>query len=270
MHLFVSCCSFVLIATTSLAKPSKFLTSPLWDDGKSEISIYEAKRYHYGRLYSSKIKYFLVKETFSEKETVKTDEYQSKDAIPVIKLNQVISTPTGTYDYQQMHSSFWSKETGKLLKFSTSHHEACGATYKQGLLKNGKLHVQGSTYWKDQSQINDALTISKNLWFYDELPFRARLLVADGAPAKKNLKLVPSVIHSKAGSFQPEPASISIEATTVVINHAGGTDVLKFAPEWPHVMTSWQQADGESLILKKSLRLDYWNHHAPGDERLLK
>ncbi len=269
MRLFYTSLLIGLLTATSFARPSKFLAADFWDDGKAEVSVYQAKRFHYGRLYDSKIEYFLVKESFSSKELVKTNHYQSKDAIPIIKLNQVISTPTGTYDYQQMHSSFWSKTSGDLLKFSMSHHEACGATFKQGTLAAGILSIQGSTYWEGQSQIAAELIMEPEVWLYDELPLRARLLLADGLTTPTELQLVPSSIHSKAGSFQPSPATLSIQDFTVTINHAGGQEVLKFDPAWPHVMQSWQQADGGSLTLQKSMRLAYWNHHAPGDEKLL-
>lgn len=251
------------------AGPSKFLSHEFWDDGKAEISVYDAKCFHYGRLYTSKIEYFLVKELFSSKELVKTNQYQSKDSIPVIKLNQVISTPTGTYDYQQMHSSFWSKQTGKLIKFSLSHHEACGASFKKGELRDHKLNISGSTYWEGQANIEDKIIMEPNIWLYDELPLRARMLLADSQPIPANLQVVPSVIHSKTGSFLPAPAQISIQDHTVTVIHTGGKDVLKFDSAWPHVMNSWQQANGGSLTLKKSVRLPYWNHHAPGDEKLL-
>jgi len=200
---------------------------------------------------------------------VKTDNYRDPSAISVIKLNQVISTPTGTYDYQQMHSSFWSKDSGNLLKFSMSHHEACGSSFKQGVLRNDSFVIQGATYWEGQSEIKDKLSIQQNTWFYDELPFRLRQMLADRASAPENLQIIPSTIHSKAGSFLAAPAELKLDGFTVTLSHAGGTDVFQFDPKWPHVMTSWEQADGESLKLQKTLRLDYWNHHAPADQTLV-
>lgn len=260
-----------LLITDLAAKPATFLQDSFWDDGKAEIAVYEAKRFHYGQLYTSKIEYFFVKESFSKSEMVKTDDYKSKNAIPVIKLNQVISTPTGTYDYQQMHSAFWSRETGQLLKFSMSHHEACGASYKQGVLSpdQTQLQVTGNTYWEGQAQINAQITMNESVWLYDELPFRLRLLLADQAELPAKLKLVPSTIHSKAGSFHPAAATLSRDKNTFTLTHSAGEDILVFDSQWPHVMQSWRQADGESLTLVKSMRLDYWNHHQPGDEKLL-
>lgn len=251
------------------AKTSTFLNHSLWDDGKAEVSIYDAKRPHYGQLYASKVEHFLVKENFSLKELVKSDDFQSDKVVAVLKLNQVISTPTGTYDYQQMHSGFWKRETGALLKFAVSHHEACGATYKQGKRDGNQFSIRGHTYWQGESKIHTDIPLTSDIWFYDELPLRARLLIADQIPAPDKLQLVPSTIHSKAGSFQPVEAQLTINNSTVTLKHSGGCDILKFDPEWPHVLQSWQQSDGGSLILRKTLRLDYWNHHSPGDEHLV-
>lgn len=270
MRIFIFSLFLALSHVSIQANSSAFLSASFWDDGAAEVSVYTAQRYHYGRFYPAKIKYFLVKESFSQSKMVKADNNNSQDAIPVIKLNQVISTPTGTYDYQQMHSSFWSKDSGSLLKFSMSHHEACGSSYKQGLLAADSFRIQGNTYWEGQSVIQHTVPVHDSLWFYDELPFRLRQLLADKNAIPNHLQIIPSTIHSKAGSFQPAPARAEINGFTVTVDHAHGKDVLQFDPEWPHVMTSWQQADGESLTLEKTLRIDYWNHHAPGDEKLLK
>jgi hypothetical protein len=73
------------------------------------------------------------------------------------------------------------------------------------------------------------------------------------------------MIHSKAGSTEPKPTSLRRDGFTVTLKYAGGEDRLTFDSDWPHIMTSWQQANGTRLILKNHLRLDYWNHHRPGD-----
>jgi hypothetical protein len=246
------------------------LAAPFWNDGKAEVSIYAAQRFHYGRLYPSEVRHYLVKEPFSLKEFVKSDDPSSPDTVTAIKLNQTFSTPTGTYDYQQMHSTFWDQQSGQLLKFAMSHHEACGASYKQGEVHEGQLDVRGSTYWQGDAAFDTSTPISPLTWLYEELPLQTRILVADQLPAPTDLKIIPPMVHSKAGSFQPQPATLEIDGTKVTVTHPGGTDVLTFSPDWPHVLQSWQQADGGSLTLKKSMRLAYWAHHRPADEALLK
>jgi len=171
---------FCLVTAPVFAKNPAFLSAPFWDDGKAEVNVYAAKRLHYGRLNTSTIKHFLVKEGFSKQEMVKSDHSKGENIIPVIKLNQTISTPTGTYDYQQMHSSFWEQRSGNLLKFSMSHHEACGASYKTGVLNGTHLNISGSTYWQGQSKISTQVPVDSTIWLYDNLPLKARILVADG------------------------------------------------------------------------------------------
>ncbi|MEM6821672.1 MAG: hypothetical protein AAF558_07015 [Verrucomicrobiota bacterium] len=248
---------------------SSLLDADFWHDGKAELNLYEARRFHYGRLYQSSVRHFLVKESFNIKDLVKSNKSEGKDIISVIKLNQVTSTQTGTYRYEQMHSCFWSKSKGDLLKFSLSHHEACGLSFKEGLFRNGQWHLLAKTYWDGQAHVESQLKPKGTVWFYEELPLRARLLVADKQGAPEDLKIVHPMTHSKAGSFTPQNATISIEGMKVTLNWNGNEDILVFKSEWPHPLASWKRPNGESLELTKTLRLDYWNRHAPGDEALL-
>jgi len=187
---------------------SPFLTAPFWDDGKAEIAVYEAERFHYGQLYPSEIIYYLVKEPFSLKEHVKSDSSEGDEVIPAIKLNQVLTTPTGTYTYQQMHSSFWSKNNGTLLKASLSHHEACGMSYKQVTRSGNRFDFLAHTYWEGQSRVEREIHLPKTTWWQDELPFQLRRIVADDHPLPQTLFVIPSMIHSKAGVTEPVSAQI--------------------------------------------------------------
>ncbi|NJK91798.1 MAG: hypothetical protein HC904_08235 [Blastochloris sp.] len=60
------------------------------------------------------------------------------------------------------------------------------------------------------------------------------------------------------------------ESVSYQLQHQGGQDQLRFAATSPHRLLEWKRAEGSSLRLKKSLMLDYWNHHDDGDEKLLK
>jgi hypothetical protein len=259
----VLCC--LALNTFSTRGESKFLEAPFWDDGQAEIAVYKAERPHYGQLYPSEITYYLVKEPFNPKEKVKSNTPEGDGVVPAIKLNQVITTPTGTYTYQQMHSAFWSKKAGTLLKASLSHHEACGSSYKEVLRSGDQFHYLAHTYWQGQSRVERSIALSSTTWWQDELPFQLRRLVADDQPLPEPIFLIPTMIHSKAGATGPKPATLQRDGFTVTVTHVGGKDQLTFDPEWPHIMTSWKQADGTRLTLKKHLRLDYWNHHDPDD-----
>ena len=65
---------------------------------------------------------------------------------------------------------------------------------------------------------------------------------------------------ARAGAF----ASRKFEVAT-----PAGTDRFWFDERFPHVMLRMETAAGRKLSLTKTMRLDYWNHHANGDEKLL-
>jgi hypothetical protein len=63
-----------------------------------------------------------------------------------------------------------------------------------------------------------------------------------------------------AGRFTARP----IEVIT-----AAGTDRFWFDQAFPYPLLKMETSWGRSLELERTLRLDYWNHHMNGDERVL-
>ena len=60
----------------------------------------------------------------------------------------------------------------------------------------------------------------------------------------------------------------SLDAPTEV-ETPGGTDRFWFDAGFPHVLLKLETAAGRSLALRKTKRLDYWKHHAVGEEKLV-
>jgi hypothetical protein len=61
----------------------------------------------------------------------------------------------------------------------------------------------------------------------------------------------------------------NFESFRYTIEAATGTDTLWLDVRAPHVLLKLATAGGRRLELKKTQRLDYWNHHAIGDEKLI-
>src|SRR5438552_18738059 len=91
------------------------IRDPVWDDGKAEYDVYEAVDVREGGPRPARVVHLIVKEPFNPKLRVKADH---SPAIEVLKMNQVIDVPTGVYAVHQMHSTFWERSTGALVKFS--------------------------------------------------------------------------------------------------------------------------------------------------------
>ena len=266
----------VLIAAFGTARGADPFTADLlqdriWDDGKAEYDVYEALEMREGIARPARVVHLAVKEPFNPRLAVKADHPPSID---VLKMNQVIDVPTGVYAFHQMHSSFWDRATGALVKFSLTSNDSCGNTFKEGRIGGGSLRFLFHTYWDGEADGERKITVPPGAVFLDELPMKLRML-ARFDPAEYTIFLFPSVIASKLGRPAFAPATIRVlpsaadGAIRVEVAHRAGIERFVFQKASPHVLTSWTRADGSSLRLKKSLRLDYWNHHAPGDEKLL-
>jgi hypothetical protein len=250
---------------------AEILRDRLWDDGKAEYDVYDALEAREGVARPARVVHVIVKEPFNMKLRVKADRPPSTD---VIKMNQVVDVPTGAYAYHQMHSSFWARATGALVKFSMSSHDTCGNTFKEGWIDGASLRLFFHTYWDGEGDGERVEAMPPGGLFVDELPFRLRTL-ARWDPAQYTIPVFPSVIGSKLGSPAFTPATIRVlpsggdGSLRVEVTRPEGVDRFAFRNAAPHVLIRWERPDGSRLELRKSQRLDYWNHHAPGDEKIL-
>lgn len=245
----------------------------LWGDGQAEYAIYDAVEVRYGIPRSTEVRHIVVREDFAASEQVKADDWRVRGTYRVFKLNQIITVPTGTYRYDQGHSAFWRADTGDLIKFAHTTNDSCGLTYKQGnRTAGGHWRYRAFTYWEGMSEIERSVSPPDNALFYDELPFKLRLIDWDRVTTF-TAPLIPSVIGSKADALEWGPATFSITRTerswNINVTHPLGVDRFDFALAAPHGLLRWEKWDGGSLVQKHSVRLPYWDLNRPGDERRL-
>lgn len=266
-----------MVSLADAAPPSPFTDRLLrneafWGDGKAEYAVFDAVEKRYGTLRETEVRHILVREDFAANESVKSDDWQAPGTYPVIKLNQVITVPTGSYRYDQGHSSFWRASDGDLFKFAHTTSDSCGITYKQGDRTAGNWRYRAFTYWEGMSEVDRTVALPANTLFYDELPFKLRLLDW-GRVTLFDATLAPSVIGSKADRMEARTAAFAIEKTRdgwrVTIKHAQGTDQLTYELDSPHALRRWDRWDGSSLVRRHLIRLPYWQLNQPGDERYL-
>jgi hypothetical protein len=245
----------------------------LWGDGKAEYAVFDACERRYGALHPAEIRHLLVREDFAADEAVKADNWRDPGTYPVIKLNQISNIPTGSYRYDQGHSAFWRATNAELIKFAHTTNDSCGLTYKQGIRLDGRTwRYRAFTYWQGMSEVDREQRLPANALFYDELPFRLRLLDWDRATLFE-APLVPSTIGSTADTLAPRSAAFAIEKVVdgwrVTIKHTQGTDQLTFDLAAPHPLNRWTRHDGSELTRRHLIRLPYWEFNQPGDERFL-
>lgn len=260
-------------ASGSEAPGTPLYENDIWSDGQAEVSTYDALMPHYGQLYPSQVAMIYVKEPFRTDKRVKSDLASGPQIEPAIKFNYQIATRTGSYTYQQMLSAFWTVHDRALQKWTLSHHEACGSTFKMGIPENKKLELTYHSYWDGEGSGKLIIPLPENAWIYEELPFRLRAVAATRSQVTIPIHLFSPIIRSKLGRPAFRPATViwkdDLPHTVFEIQHHGGTDTLVFDRKFPHVLREWKQAGGAILKLIDSQRLAYWEKHQPTDPPLI-
>jgi hypothetical protein len=254
--------------------PAFIQNSSYWNDGKAEFDIYDAQIMRYGQPRPCEVLHILVREPFDPKQMVKPDDWQRPGTIQVLKLNQILHVPTGIYVYQQMHSNFWRIDDGKLLKFSLTSNDSCGNTFKEGRRSDDHFAYLYHTYWDGMAEGKSDVVVPANGYFYDELPLLVRTIPFAKSSGQFEIQLASTIIKSKKDDLVFKPAtvqySVGEKSMTVSVQHAGGRDQFTLDYDFPYLLREWSAADGSHLKLKRSLKIDYWNHHKLGDrERAL-
>jgi len=254
--------------------PALLQNNNYWNDGKAEFNIYDAQITRYGVKRPCEVLHILVREPFDPKQVVKLEGTPRPDAIPVLKLNQILHVPTGLYVYQQMHSNFWRVDNAELLKFSLTSNDSCGNTFKEARRNGDQLTYEYHTYWDGMAEGKETIAQPKDGYFYDELPWLVRTIDFSKPTREFTIQLAGSIINSKKDTIAFKPAKISFEPSEkkieVSVAHEGGTDRFSLDRDGPNLLREWTAADGSHYKLKRNLKVDYWNYNKPGDrERAL-
>lgn len=262
------------------------LKLPLWDDGKAEFAIYSGTTERYGESRPTGMHLIVVKEDVVGATLVKSDAGpipgRTREAV---KLNIVADFPTGTYTYHQMATLLFDRADMSVLKETMSHTEGCGITFVRIGPKQGRWVHEAHSYWDGEADRETPL-----VWppgervFADALPVWLRRFCAHPAPFALPIQLLPSQIMGRSPIANTRPISATVrlaERETLVVPAgrfdavrfevvaAGSTDRYWFDTKPPYVLLRVETAAGRKLQLEKLMRLDYWNHHAVGDEKLL-
>jgi hypothetical protein len=255
--------------------PAFWQNDSYWGDGKAEFDFYDAQIMREGQLRRCEVIHIALREPFDPKQWVKADDSKKPGVVPVVKFNQILEVPVGVYVHQQMHSAYWKIDTGMLLKWSLTHSDSFGNTFKEARRFGDQLAFNWHTYLDGMADGNENITPPANGYFYDELPMRVRTIDFSKPNGEFEIQLAPTVLHPKKDTIAFQPAKVNFAATEskidISIQHAGGTDKFVLDGNFPFFLREWNAADGSHLKLKRSLKMDYWNYNKNGDrDRALK
>ena len=259
-----------------------------WDDGKAEFSIYTGVTPRYGQPRATETRLIVVKEDLFRDALVKSERGPIPGrTLEAIKLNMVADFQTGTYTYHQMASVFFDRATMDVLKESKSHTESCGITFvRVGPVRRRWMH-EAHSYWEGEADRVVPVAWPRDgrprlLW--DGLPVSLRRWVSAGGEHPIEAWLLPSQVSGRSPiqNTRPVLARIAVEAPSprtvaagrfearkVTVTAGRDADVFWFESRFPYRLLALETSWGRKLELRRTLRLDYWNHHMNGDERVL-
>ncbi len=273
-------------APGSGVRPEEVGSDPLWDDGKAEISIYGGTTPRYGTDRPTSARIVVVKEDLLRDALVKSDA----GPIPgrtreVLKLVFVAEFPTGSYFYRQAATTFLARPGLEVLKENMSHFDNCGVTYVRVGPKNGRLTHEAHSYWEGEADREVPISWPGAMHtHWDALPLWLRQWAGEAAPPELKVWLLPGQIMGRSPIENTRPVQAIVRVTDggmlevpagrfasrkIAVTTPAGTDLFWFDRRSPHVLLRLETAAGSRLALQKTVRLDYWNHKAPEDARLL-
>jgi hypothetical protein len=192
----------------------------------------------------------------------------------VIKMNLVRIIPAGIYDYFQMASLFFDRNSGRVVKYSMSSQDGCGTTFMIYRFSKNRHHFRFFPYFDDQGD-SEAIIEQDSLVFYDALPMVLRYKLNN--TQKYTLKMIVSLIANKRQPLEVHRAVVSSKVINnfragekkfdrihaVTVKSRGLTDVFYFETAYPNRLIRWEKGNGDVLVLRRSGFLYYWNYTGP-------
>jgi len=264
------------------------LADPLWDDGRAEFSVYRGTTLRYGQLHDTEARLVVVKEDLLRDALVKSDRGPVPGrTVVAVKMNFAADFRTGTYNYHQMGSVFFERSSMDVLKENTSHTELCGITTVRVGPHEGRWLHEAHSYWEGEADRTVPLAWPKGdrpHLFWDGLPVSLRRWMSPAGPSSWQVWMLPTQVSGRSPLAATKPVAATIRATDggtletpsgkyatrrFDVSAPWGADTLWFDVRFPHLLVRLRTAAGRQLDLASTQRLDYWNHHMNGDEKLL-
>lgn len=251
---------------------------PLWDDGRAEVSVYEATEVRYGKPRPARVVQILVKEDHRPGAWVKADDPARAGLVPVLKFNWIFEVPTGVYSYEQMMSAFLRRSDLRLVRATLSGHEWCGNTWKDLAPGDRSALLEYRTYWESEMAGERRIDWGEDTLAADALPVILRAVPPTTA-GPFAARLFPTLVGNRVGDPNHVPVVIQVtpdaplpenerlaRATRIDVIAPAGTSRYWFEPALPRRLLRLETAAGARHRLLTSRRLPYWELNAPGDD----
>ncbi len=248
-----------------------FFKNEYWNSGKADFQTFDAQLTKYNIKRNAKVTILIIKEPFNLKKYVKALKYEK--AFDVIKMNYIRKIPAGVYEYNQMFSAYFDRNSGQLLKVLISSQDGCGMTFKKYQNNNKKNEMIIHSYFDGEGDTK--LNFSENNFvFYETLPMVLRFRLKE----KEDyiLNITEPLLTNRKDSEKLYKAEVKVKKVNdlkeikskeklyeVVMTYGEKKDYFYFEGKFPHRLLKWTKSNNDTLLIRKSDFLYYWNYTKP-------
>ena len=206
----------------------------------------------------------------------------------MLKLNNVLKFDTGIYDYSVMTSVFsavggYERGDGfELCKISLSAQEWCGHVFDESRVRNGLLEGALNSYFESEGRADYRIELPDRFAAEDNLLIRIRELAGPWMKAGeiRQVQLLPSLWSFRMEHRPHRLVDARLEKGLTVRKTISGTEYAAVPWTWsaggrtktvwvedapPRKILAWQDSEGGSGELLKSIREPYWRLNANAD-----
>ena len=262
-----------------------FFDQPRWSDGRAEVNLYHAVEPRYGIDRSlDEAALIFVKEDIRSPEFVKADDPADAE-IPALKLFWSVEVPTGIYTYRQQAVVLLHRRTNRVLRETFASSEWCGNTFKDlrimpredGAPETPAWRYRYSSYFEGEADGEVLVAGDREAILNDAMPAWVRTLPAEAGT--RRIVLLPTLWSNPARpeDMRPVTATVDVSGPKTVEVPFGTLSAWRVEvrrpdvePEVYHVsddrdrrLVRMQLTGDRRYELRRSARIDYWNHSRP-------
>lgn len=245
---------------------------PVWDDGLSEMSYYDATDTIYGKTRRYTRVHLINRQWMNRSLGVK-QEGNLDGARPVLKLNMAEEIPTENYNYRYLNTVFVDRYTLLPFKMVVSSQEWCGTSYKHLRWQDDGLRGQSFSYLPDQGE--SQWNLADGPLPYESLMLIARDVAAGGkgfagrelsvlAPMRSNREVAPEVMQGRLRVSAPKAVRVPAgKFTGIEVSWDGPGPKARFVfdENEPYYLLAFE-AGGVTGELRGAERRPYWSRRS--------
>jgi hypothetical protein len=161
-----------------------------------------------------------------------------------------------------MHSLFFHRETGRLVKAVSTSQEGCGIVFQRWDARERRLSFD--SYWKGEGVGGTDLPKRGRAFFADEVAFLGGMLEDKAA-----VVVHPPLLRNRVNGVAGERRTVARAGRICRLEDAEGRMVAEYAYDDEGFLEQWEIPGLQEFRRVSRVRLYYWEFTKPGDERRL-